>query len=337
MSKKKFLFYFNTPGWGGNEIMALSIMKEVVRCEKIVEIICSAEQKQKFIKMDNFDKISFLNDKVINYEEYEKIIIILPSFLSSLKMISEYNLFFNDKVYLYAPFWGWEWSKKNSVIFRKYFLSVFLFFTKIKILAIRHDFEKNIIRDSENRVLIIPNYATKEFHCYESNEKNLYCIGRVDFSQKGQDELLKALIKLKQKKFNFFDKLIFIGDGPDLKKLMKLSESYEWVEFSPWISSGEIRISNKSICILASHYEGLPLTALEAIMSNIPVIATRNSALNSILPRECLHQNDSISLENAINYTFSNYSKILVCCKSKVTKGYTYSSFSESIKKFCRD
>ena len=118
---------------------------------------------------------------------------------------------------------------------------------------------------------------------------------------------------------------------------MKLSESYEWVEFSPWISSGEIRISNKSICILASHYEGLPLTALEAIMSNIPVIATRNSALNSILPRECLHQNDSISLENAINYTFSNYSKILVCCKSKVTKGYTYSSFSESIKKFCRD
>lgn len=337
MSKKKFLFYFNTPGWGGNEIMSLSIMREVVLYGKMVEVICNSEQKQKFIEMNLPDEISFLENNIITYNEYEKIIIILPSFLYSLKFISQYKLFFSDKIYLYAPFWGWEWSKTNSTLIRKFFLSIFLFFTKIKILAIRYDFEKGIIRKSKDRVSIIPNFATKKFNCFESNEKNLYCIGRIDFSQKGQDKLLKGLIKLKQKNSNSFDKLIFIGDGPDLKSLDEFSEIYSWVEFHPWVSNGEIKISNKGICVLSSHYEGLPLTALEAIMSNIPVIATKNSALNSIIPQECIHQNDSISLEKAISYTFNNYSKLLAYCKNKVATGYTYYSFSESIKNFCRD
>lgn len=90
---------------------------------------------------------------------------------------------------------------------------------------------------------------------------------------KDQIRLLKALSKLHRLPWH----LEFVGDGPDLPIAKELSEQLgisAKVTFSGSCSDVPVRLASADIFVLLSHWEGLPLTILEAMSLGLPVVAS---------------------------------------------------------------
>lgn len=103
---------------------------------------------------------------------------------------------------------------------------------------------------------------------------NLACVGRLHCEQKGQDLLLRALAKLY---LNYDFQLSFYGSGPDEKYLQDLTiflELEDNVKFCGFVENvGKVWEENQML-ILASHYEGMPLVVVEAMLCGRPCLVT---------------------------------------------------------------
>lgn len=100
------------------------------------------------------------------------------------------------------------------------------------------------------------------------------CVGRL-VKEKSHIVLLQALHLLKQKNVQFH--AIMVGDGPERIKLEELSRVYEINELVTWTgyqSNVESWLAQFDIFVLASAWEGLPISILEAMASHLPVVAT---------------------------------------------------------------
>lgn len=112
--------------------------------------------------------------------------------------------------------------------------------------------------------------------------KNLYFIGRIS-AEKRLDLMIRALQGTENNL-----KLFIIGDGePALKEqLYALAEecgvtgSIEWLGWknAPWK-----HVYSPSAFLMASDYEGFPLTSIEALCNGIPVISTPVSGITDII------------------------------------------------------
>lgn len=102
--------------------------------------------------------------------------------------------------------------------------------------------------------------------------------------QKSLDTLLKAfaIYEKKQKKA----KLILVGNGRETEKLKSLSIELGISNKLSWIKSYE-NIKDifllSDVFVLSSEYEGLGLVLLEAMSSNVPIIATNTSAIPEVI------------------------------------------------------
>ena len=101
----------------------------------------------------------------------------------------------------------------------------------------------------------------------------LACVGRYDFSAKGQDILIRTFALQKWKERNL--QLTFYGDGADIENLKELIALHELenVKVSSYTSTSKIWEENHAL-ILSSRYEGLPLVIVEAMLSKRFAIAT---------------------------------------------------------------
>ena len=90
---------------------------------------------------------------------------------------------------------------------------------------------------------------------------------------KDQQLLLQALARLRG-----FDWILeFVGDGPQLPPAKALAAALglsERVVFSGECTNVPERLARADIFVLISHWEGLPLTILEAMRAGLPVIAS---------------------------------------------------------------
>lgn len=115
---------------------------------------------------------------------------------------------------------------------------------------------------------------------YEGN--HLLYVGRIS-EEKSLDTVMKAMTKIKT---NWI--LDIIGDGEvnyknklmDMSKELKIAHKILWHGWkrNPW----DI-VLNPNASILASQYEGMPLTALESLSRGIPVIATPTSGIPELI------------------------------------------------------
>lgn len=331
-SSKKYLVDLRTPGWGGNEVMACAIAQELIECGANVTINCSSREQAGMVGNYTESNISLLVGHRLN--EFNAIIIILPSFLSSLRLCSVKEIR-DHRVWLYAPFWGNEWTKGIDSWVRRCIGGIGLSALKAKIIGIKHDFMESIPYIS-GVVHIIPNPMVGiaennedyRFVQFGARDKIL-CIGRIDFAQKKQDWLLEALTSIRKR--HYFESLHYLGDGPDFNKLRQATSFLDWVHVHGWSSPKE-HLTPGSLLVVPSQYEGLPLVALEAISMGVGVIASRGSGLGSILPREAIFDINYMSLSNAISWARENYCSLVNDSRISANLRHSKIAFSDSIR-----
>lgn len=119
-------------------------------------------------------------------------------------------------------------------------------------------------------------------HTEHTPSKNLYFIGRVS-EEKRIDLMIRALTNT-----NGAFKLCIIGEGEKAltEKLYKLAKKLhvsEYIEWLGWQNSPWQHVKDAEALILASDYEGFPLSAIEALSNGIPVISTPVSGITDVI------------------------------------------------------
>jgi len=145
----------------------------------------------------------------------------------------------------------------------------------------------------ESRLQVIPNaidvvrfaYAEPidlaEFHL-DSNKTTLVFVGRLD-PVKNVDVLLQATARISQEQDV---QLLLVGDGPERERLETLTETLnltDGVRFAGQRLDVERILKAADIFILPSQWEGMPMSAQEAMASGLPVIASRTEGIVDII------------------------------------------------------
>jgi glycosyltransferase involved in cell wall biosynthesis len=103
----------------------------------------------------------------------------------------------------------------------------------------------------------------------------LVSIGRLS-PEKGHADLLDALAIVASKGGRF--SAVLVGDGPSRQTLAAKSQALgldRRVHFPGYLAQPARILENADLMVLPSHTEGLPNVALEALMMEVPVLATR--------------------------------------------------------------
>ena len=144
---------------------------------------------------------------------------------------------------------------------------------KIKVIYYGID---NLNLLSNNRKKFKPPYIKKN-----KNELILGCIARL-VPQKSIDNIIRSIYELKNKKVKFF----IVGKGPlknnliDLAKSLKIENQIFWIDF---VDDVKKFYNSIDIFVLTSHYEGLGLVFLEAMLCKKPIICSNSSAMPEIV------------------------------------------------------
>lgn len=166
-----------------------------------------------------------------------------------------------------------------SEIGRNNFLSYYPFIDKNKTIVILNGIED--LTDKEQRTL--------EEHI-QSQEKFAYrlcCTGTIN-ARKGQSIIVEALHRLDPSILKDIH-LTLIGNGPDKFLLEQLVEKYglpEHVSFVGNVPNDQVYLylSRATIYILMSYNEGLPISIIEAMRMELPIISTRISGIPELVP-----------------------------------------------------
>jgi len=225
-------------------------------------------------------------------------VLVCSSFIKGLWQIGP-SFFWRGSYWIYAPFMGSEWRNWSKLIVR-----VLVEFTaKLtgRLIAVSWDL-------ASRGFYVWPNCAASlrvpstEFStvAVPQNGVRLLCVGRVEFRQKAQDRLAILVEELNAGGLSW--QLHFVGEGPDMPALKALCDRLAWCRFSEWVDGAVELYSAESSClVIPSRYEGLPLVALEAARCELPIVATHEAGLNSVLPPTQLFSlDDPHSLKRAV-------------------------------------
>ena len=154
-----------------------------------------------------------------------------------------------------------------------------------------------------------------------SDTVRLGAVGRIDFKQKRQQDLVEVSSKLNLRGFDH--KFVIIGDGPELLKLKEITREENVdknFEFCGWLNKEEI-YNRFDILIFSSLFEGVPLVMLESLYLGKMVLAPRIGVFKEYLPDIFLYSSLTEIVEKIMKYKYltrmysSKYKDIL---KNKV-------------------
>lgn len=161
-------------------------------------------------------------------------------------------------------------------------------------------------------------------------DKQIYLtVARFDFP-KGYDILINAIKILKDKKMLKNKLFLFVGDGELIDKMKNLVDEFELNENIIFMGkrTDVYELMKSADCfILPSRWEGFPITLIEAMACNLPIIASNTYGNRTV---KLLEQNinlfdnlDSLDLSKKIlEFKYVKYSVILSIKKMVLnTKG----------------
>lgn len=177
---------------------------------------------------------------------------------------------------------GWGFAKGVPIVRRKiaYLVEKVLGRVTSKIVCVSYAdralaLQKGIAR--ENDITVIHYGIPMEMNAspVEMSEKyDIIMIARFS-EQKNQATLLEALSIIKA--MGRFANAIFVGSGPLLPKCKKLALDlalHDRVVFTGDSTNVDNLLLNSRVFVLSTHYEGLPISILEAMRAGVPVVAT---------------------------------------------------------------
>jgi glycosyltransferase involved in cell wall biosynthesis len=130
----------------------------------------------------------------------------------------------------------------------------------------------------------------------------LAVVGRMESRQKGQDIAIRAVRRLTLEGRNI--QLLIVGDGKDHRMLMEMVANNNLgtsVTFRPWIPEVGLIYAAADIVLIPSRFEGVPLVMIEAILANVPVVASAVDGLLDYLPAKWLvPADDEVALAKKI-------------------------------------
>lgn len=154
-------------------------------------------------------------------------------------------------------------------------------------------------------------------------------IGRMEFHQKQQDFMLRTFCSYPE----FFRdcRLLFIGDGPDMDRLMKLTEGKDNVTVLPWQDDMNPVYEQIDWLIIPSRYEGVSLVMLEALARGIPVIGSACDGMKEVLPENWLFEpEDGQALGNTFCHVQQTWQNQIAEVQHKVRAGYSLDAFKSN-------
>ena len=186
----------------------------------------------------------------------------------------------------------------------------------------------------QKKSIIIPNPISDEFieegnFKYNPNSKKIINVGRLE-KQKNQELLIKAFKEIHNKYPEY--ELYIYGEGSlreGLNKLVK-DEKLEKNVFLPGeVNDIKDKLKDSKIFILASNYEGMPNSLMEAMALGLPCISTDcpcggpsfliQNNINGVL----IPVNDKETLVKAIENLINNKNKCLELAKNAKKICYT--------------
>ncbi len=126
------------------------------------------------------------------------------------------------------------------------------------------------------RVVTIHNGINLDLNTPVANQKSkstqLIMVARFNKQQKDQNTLMKAI-----KEVNRDINVLFVGSGPDWEEAKTIAKELDILSKVTFLGDrlDVIDLLAKSqIFVLSTHYEGLPISILEAMRAGLPIIAT---------------------------------------------------------------
>ena len=260
-------------------------------------------------------------DYVIHYSGYERQILQLFKYINAKKILFVHNDMekeikiksnvhersFKEALETYDRIAVVRETSKNEII--RYYPEI----DKNKIIVV-HNLNNidEIIKKSEQDVEFdnntYCNISLEELNNILNDDKICKFINIARFSpEKGQDKLIKAFIEYrKQHKDSYL--IIIGGNGMDFQKVNELANNNENIIIIKSISNPYPILNKSNLFILSSHYEGLPMTIMEALILDKPVVST-----NITGPKEFL--------KNGYGYLVEDSEKGILEGMQQFTKG----------------
>lgn len=182
-----------------------------------------------------------------------------------------------------------------------------------KIIAVS-DYDKKLALNcgvsNESQLITIHN-GVKSFHDKESLKPTglvqLVMVARFD-APKDQELLIKAMAMVKSPNWA----LTFVGDGPNLNSCISLAQKLDLSKQLKFVGHSDNiaeHVNSSHIFILLSHWEGLPLTILEAMSAALPIIASNVGGVAETFDPSCgilVDNNDISSIASEIDNLIIN-------------------------------
>lgn len=189
----------------------------------------------------------------------------------------------------------------DNLIFGMYDMLIVPSQSEKKLLSLRTKNAKNIevirnpVKNLSMQSLFILSKLKKNKQNYLKEYVNIFVVGRIEFSTKGQDKCVGISSAMADRGIavNF----IFVGDGPDSKLLGdKFKEAGLSYEITGWMENPYENISNYNIILICSNFESGSLVAIEAMSLGIPIVSANLPVFHEVLPSECVTEGESSEL-----------------------------------------
>jgi glycosyltransferase involved in cell wall biosynthesis len=214
-----------------------------------------------------------------------------------------YKLIFRRKMKIIYRIGGWAFKEPKSFLIKKaylwlekissYFKDVIIVNSEFdRLLAIKNKIAKpkKIITiynglDTDSLKFLSPEEA-REFIGFKNTDSILIGVVANLYKNKGLEYLIVATNKIKSnQKINF----VIIGDGPERNKLEKLIKKYNLenkVHLIGYIPDASKYLKAFDLLVLPSVKEGQPWAILEAMATEVPIVATNIAGIPEMIENE---------------------------------------------------
>lgn len=320
--KKTIIFYSDSWSFGGHEAMSMKMIEIILKSENFQAVVFRNRRNDRFdrkllelaeelgtltiedaLPLHNGLKgiimrfgILFFKYKIkslaAKFQYYKPTLIICLQGNIEMSLAGIFAAkHINKKVISYIPS-AKKFVKTNEKLGRiRDILNKKWYNLPSEYITISNGINMQLKEHTKRKIHVINNYVTNNVNLQSTSKFQkkigvIGIIGLIDFSNKGQDFLVKLFEKNIENIAQGY-RLLIIGDGPDFVNLKKMVIDLgleEMVELVGWTNNPKAYLNKIDVLAIPSKYEGFPLVMIEAIAEGVPVIGTNVDGMKEFLP-----------------------------------------------------